>query len=360
MKRNVAIDQLKIFSILSVIIWHLTIYGIDYGNFSDSSVEFYILNILKTVSITCVNCFVFISGYFMCDSNVNYKKLLGLWLQVEIYSVGVYILLCSLPQINVNFEWKVLFNQMFPVLSNQYWFFTDYLLLVVIAPILNTVIENLTKEKHLKAIILLLFIFSFLPTINVFGDPFGTNKGFSLIWFSVLYLIAAYIKMYQVPKLKYGRIYLSLTLLLFGIITCCDVFSSMFSYIAIIPNLLLTYNSILVVIISLSLFLGAVSTEKKNISGSIITKMAKLSFGVYLLHEHSSLREILWEWVSLIDYVGYPILFTVRIGCSVGVIFVLGIITEYFIEQIVNKILGYTSPFLDKFMLGMSGVNDND
>ena len=49
---------------------------------------------------------------------------------------------------------------------------------------------------------LALFVFSIIPSINVFGDEFGTNSGYSLIWFVVLYFIGAYLKIYGLKKKK--------------------------------------------------------------------------------------------------------------------------------------------------------------
>lgn len=39
-----------------------------------------------------IDCFVMITGYFMCKSEISVRKVLKLLLQVEFYKVGIYLL----------------------------------------------------------------------------------------------------------------------------------------------------------------------------------------------------------------------------------------------------------------------------
>lgn len=48
--------------------------------------------VLHSFSIVAVNCFVLITGYFLCTAEFNYKKILNLWIQVEVYSIGIYLM----------------------------------------------------------------------------------------------------------------------------------------------------------------------------------------------------------------------------------------------------------------------------
>lgn len=354
MKRNLSIDCLKIVSILFVVIWHITIYGVNFAELPDDSYAFWIISLLKSFSIVCVNCFILISGYFMSESDVNYKKLIGLWLQVEIYSVGIYLLLCLIPGIPIYFEVKTLIKQMLPLLSNQYWFFTDYLLLVLVSPILNIAIENMNETYFRRVIYMLLIIFSFIPSINIFGDPFGTNKGFSLIWFIVLYFVSAYIKRYTIPKWNYCRIYLVLTFLIFIVLIGCRHFSSI-PFASVIINLVFMYNSIFAVGASIALFLSAICSSSKQIAvkyGTLIVKVSSFSFGVYLLHEHSQIREILWnQWAKLMEYVDSPVLFLGRLILIILGVFSSGIILNIFIRIIVDKCMLSGSSLINRLMI---------
>lgn len=147
--RKTGLDILKIFSMIFVIIYHITLYGVDLVNIQQYSMPYWVITGLKCVSIVSVNCFILVTGYFLSKSHVNYKKLIGLWIQVEMYSVGVYLFLCMLPGTGIDFQVKTLLKQMLPILTNQYWFFTDYLLLMVFIPLLNIFLQN-ASQKNLK------------------------------------------------------------------------------------------------------------------------------------------------------------------------------------------------------------------
>ena len=216
--RKNGLDILKIFSMFFVVIYHTTIYGVDLAILSKYSIQYWTIIGLKSISIVCVNCFVLITGYFLSKSHVNYKKLIRLWIQVEMYSVGIYLFLCFIPGTGIDFNVKTLITQMFPILTNQYWFFTDYLLLMIFIPLLNIFIQNVSKREYKKILLVLFITFSILPTFNIFGDPFGTNKGCSVIWFIFVYLVAAYLREYSVPKKRWGIIWLLLTLGFFMIV----------------------------------------------------------------------------------------------------------------------------------------------
>ena len=101
---------------------------------------------------------------------------------------------------------------------------------------------------------LALFVFSIIPSINIFGDEFGTNSGYSLIWFVVLYFIGAYLKIYGLKKRKYLKWYCSISIGLFIIKYICDMVGLKKSFVKAIPNLLIKYNSIFIIIASICLF----------------------------------------------------------------------------------------------------------
>src|SRR5699024_6168454 len=130
--RNVSIDLLKIISMFMVVVLHATSYGIEEANIISFSEEYWIETVLHSFSIVAVNCFVLITGYFLCTAEFNYKKILNLWIQVEVYSIGIYLILCLVPVSGVDFSARILIEQVCSLLTNQYWFFTCYALLFFI------------------------------------------------------------------------------------------------------------------------------------------------------------------------------------------------------------------------------------
>ncbi len=123
----------------------------------------------------------------------------------------------------VKYSNKTCIKQSFPILTYEYWFIVMYILLLLISPLLNIIINNIKQEEYKTLIKLALFVFSIIPSINIFGDEFGTNSGYSLIWFVVLYFIGAYLKIYGLKKRKYLKWYCSISIGLFIIKYICDM-----------------------------------------------------------------------------------------------------------------------------------------
>lgn len=73
--RKTGLDILKIFSMIFVIIYHITLYGVDLVNIQQYSMPYWMITGLKCVSIVSVNCFILVTGFFLSKSHVNYKKI---------------------------------------------------------------------------------------------------------------------------------------------------------------------------------------------------------------------------------------------------------------------------------------------
>ena len=95
--RNNSLDLLRILSMFMVVILH--VFGSS-GLLRDTLVpghyNWYIGHIMHTFSYQAVNCFILISGYFLCTAKFKLKKLLYIYIQVFFYSVIIAILVMTL------------------------------------------------------------------------------------------------------------------------------------------------------------------------------------------------------------------------------------------------------------------------
>lgn len=348
-KRIVSIDILKIMCIIMVVILHLTSYGVKDISIKFLSIPYWFIAIFKSLSIVGVNCFVLISGYFLCQSDINYKRILPLWIQVELYSIGIYLILLFVPGANVNFSVKELIRYALPILTNQYWFFTYYVLLIVLAPMLNLFIKNVTREQLKKFLSILLIIFSIVPTFNIFNDSFGANGGYSVIWFIILYLIASYIRLHGVKQF-YGMGYVLASIFLLIVYVCGDLMKEKIGLVAYFSNLIFQYNSIVVLFSSVVLFLAFLNCKSSynNKVNKCISYIAGASFAVYLIHDNSLIRHLLWDnIVNLKRFIDSPIYFILWAIFVVVCIFVLGIMIEA-VRKFVCDYVGKKALFMMK------------
>lgn len=345
--RNASLDLLKCLSMLMVVALHATNESMGIANMSFSpprDIKWIFSFLIRAFAFVAVDCFVLITGYFMCKSKFSYKKIIKLWITVFTYSFGLYFLLCVVPFASTTFSLSNVLKNAFPFAHKQYWFFTSYLTLYIVSPFINKFLNSCTKSQHKTVLIVLLVLFVIIPSFV--DDTFDTRSGYSACWFIVLYISAAYIRNFGLPKLHYGSIYFVLSLLAFGTkllneIAYNSFLKSFFSH-------FLNYNSIVIYLASISLFMFFLNRNipgDKPVSKAII-KVSSLSFGVYLLHEHEYMRPIIWnKLVRLCDYQNNTIKFIGVMIASIIIIFIAGIAVEW-LRSSVYKLV---EPFIFKF-----------
>lgn len=339
--RNISIDILKIISMIMVIVLHTKTHGLNSVNFESTQAMHWIVWAFHVFSLVAVNCFVLISGYFSSTSTtpISSKKLFKLWLQVEICSVGIYLIMCAVPDSSIEFGFGQLLFQALPIMSNQYWFFTCYFVLMVIAPFLNRFINTLEQKDFKKCILIILALFVLIPSLNIYGDSFDTSNGYSTVWFIVLYLVAAYIRRYPLPKKPYGILYVVVSIASILAYALLDTLSNYLPLFSQARDVLLNYNCITIFTASICLFLfflnHPIKTEKA--AGKLVTQISAVSFTVYLIHEHNSFRTYLWKnIVKLTETTGNIPNYLLRLLITVVVIFISGIVLGKILSIIIN------------------------
>ena len=234
---------------------------------------------------TGINCFVLISGYFMCQSKITLKKFLKLFLQIEFYNVLVYFVFLLFGI--TSFSIKALAIAIMPIRNVNSGFISAYLLYYLFIPFLNKLVNSLTQKEHGILIGLCLLLFSIGARLN-FGFYIASNY---LIWFSILHFIASYLRFYGLCKDDNPRFW--------GTITICLVFLSCLSVWISLHNGLNPYrfvqdsNAPLALLTATSSFMFFKSITLPN--SQLINQIAAGTFGVLLIHANSdAMRAWLW------------------------------------------------------------------
>lgn len=94
-KRNLNLDMLRILCMFFVVTIHCLGRGglIEGTAIKFGTVNYHLTQILNALLIVEVNCFVLISGYFLCTSEFKLKKLVSVWGQTVFYSVFICVLI---------------------------------------------------------------------------------------------------------------------------------------------------------------------------------------------------------------------------------------------------------------------------
>jgi len=162
-------------------------------------------------------------------------------------------------------------------------------------PFINILIKNLSQKNHLLLISLCLFIYSIL-----YQFQFMVHYNY-VSWFSVIYLIAAYIRLYKLPYNDSAKFW--------GITT--SVIFLLSSASVVIPGLIFqrptTFflndcNALFATVLAISAFMFF-----KNIKISYnkyINAIGATTFGIFLLHTSGSHTRN-WLWSNLIDNVNH-------------------------------------------------------
>lgn len=321
--KHIGIELLRIISMLMVITLHLMLKG----RFAESSntvvnIEAWILVFLSSVA---VNCYVLISGYFLSERQFKLYRVFNTYAQTWCYSVLTFVVLVLIH--GIEFSKGELLKSLLPLSFNNYWFVTNYILLLFIAPIINIAINHMDKKQMKYSLFVLAGFFCVLNTIlTPLAVPFDGSGGFSLVWFIVLYFTGAYIKRFGFLKHKsriYVLVYLGITCLCVGLHFICARFN-----ISTIDMVLQNYNSVLMYAGSICLFLAFLSLKmKENLLGRIILYIAPLSFAAYLIHESIGLKVYLWKVINLetipvngVSFIGFTLAFVIGLFISCALI----------------------------------------
>ena len=285
--RNSNIELFRIITMLVIIAHHYVVNsGIADILFSNSSMG--VKNIFYLIfgcgGKTGINCFVLITGYFMCKSKITLRKFLKLFCEAEFYSFVIFMIFWITGY--EPFSIKMFIKNMIPFLDISTGFMACFLLFYLLIPFLNILIKHMKKREHEMLLALCLFIYTFLPSLAKAYVVFNY-----ITWFVVLYILISYIRYY--PKEIYQNTKV------WGILTIVTIVLSWISivvcrYVGIDPYFFVAEsNKILALVTALCAFMFF-----KNVNigyNRLINKIAASVFGVFMIHTNSdTMRRWLW------------------------------------------------------------------
>ena len=140
---------------------------------------------------TGINCFVLITGWFMCTSRITLRKFLKLLLEIEFYRIVIGIIFLIARKESFSTEWLL---GLLPVRTIRNGFASCFLVFYLLIPFLNILVRNMGQKMHLALVGLLLFLYTFLSTIPIFSVTMNYVS-----WFVTLFFIASYMRLYEFP-----------------------------------------------------------------------------------------------------------------------------------------------------------------
>ena len=262
---------------------------------------YYLINMWAKIGI---NCFLMITGYFMCQSHITIRKFLKLYLQVIFYAFAINGIFTLVGRENMSLaDWFLLLLPFRNIISDN---FTDaFLAWWLFIPFLNILIKGMDERLHRLLIAYSVFVFTVVDFLPEQWFSINVNP---ICWFSVIYIIAAYIRIYpnHIWKNASARFW-------GGMLTVCIVIdvASVFGIIElshfmgrfISPfRLVVDSNAPMALLTSVASFMFFKNLRIKYCK--FINIIGSTTFGILLIHsQNSAIR--LWLWRDVFDCAGH-------------------------------------------------------
>lgn len=332
-KRQANLELLRCIAMMMVVVLHFLGKGELLDTFSDGKVTaFGVIGwLMEGFCAVAVNLYMLLTGYFLCESRFKPSRMLSLLLQLWTYSVGIGLLGAAF---GLNGDTPVdthyLLTLLFPVSMEHYWFLTAYVYMMLFSPLLCAGVRALTQATHQVTILLLLVFFSLgksvLP-VRFEMDAFG----YDCIWYMVVFLIAAYIRKYGIPRLEKKTrgvlLYLVCSLLISALSIGVRLATAATGRFELSWNMFLHYNHILSLLAAVGLFTVFLRIRVEGSMAKVVLRISPYCLGVYLLHENIGVRYAWQKWLGAGAVDGIATLVLTTLLAAI-VVFAIGILVE--------------------------------
>lgn len=293
--------------------------------------------LIDTFSYCAVDGFAIISGYMANNRQRKWSRLVEMWFQAFFYSFVITLILVF-AGIGSGLGIIGVIRCALPVTSEYFWYFTAFFGLYFVIPVLDRFLFTIEEDVSRKAIIIIVMLFSVMGTV---GDPFQSNRGYSLVWLVALYCIgvlAKRIRLFESRRSGFLIMIWGICIVVTWGARICGI-DHLTNYVS--PTIM--FSGLIMVI----LFSRLQVSNKLN---TIITHLSPLAFGIYLFQ----LNRIIWEniikdaFIDVTDkplYVGLPLTFMFAF-----VIFVSGLGVEFLRTKAANFI---KIPILSQKIVGL-------
>lgn len=306
--RQSNIELFRFLSILGIVLMHMMNHG-DILTFAQKgNANYYIGWSLFSIGMYSINNLLLISGYFMVKQRFRSWRMYKIASQVLFYAATIAAIFWIFTDVEKSI--KDMIFCLLPITSDFYWYPSMYMGMLLLMPVLNKLIHSIS-EKQLKYVCILCFLLvSVWPNLAFFSSTLNTAGGVSISWFLSVYLFGAYIRLYYEPDGNWKpKLLISL-----GIIVLLPVTKFFFEWAVTKPwgnnslfndmlwgySVFFQYSSIIVTAGSIMMFLTILNLRIDNaLAERIINTAAGSSFGVYLIHDHMYIRDIMWEKMSI-------------------------------------------------------------
>jgi Acyltransferase family. len=194
------------------------------------------------------------------------------------------VFLCIQGVESFSVEW--LLSSIFPVVCGKYWFFSAYIFMMLVSPLLNIVIERIKKKTHLAICVVSIVLGILAGDVHIVPQ-LAMGDGYNVIWFVMLYFIAAFIRKYDVTVPK-KWIFIPILAYIATLVAGYFFNTAQCSIVRSTPAIILL------------IALKDVKTNSARLS-KFVTGLSSTMFGVYLIHDSNEMRAYMYRNIFHVD-----------------------------------------------------------
>lgn len=207
-QRDSNIELLRIVATLFILIVHCNGWLLTFGeppiewDFGGPMVSISRV-LIQNITAIGVNLFILISGFYGIHPKIS--SIVNLFTCLLFFYCGSFLLNCGLGYEEFTIKH---FIKSLMAFSHENWFINCYLFLILLSPIINVFVENMSKRNMLIYIcVFMICAFYFGCIIN--SKYFYFNEGYSVTMMIIVYIVGHYIKRYlsdRIDMIKYKKI----------------------------------------------------------------------------------------------------------------------------------------------------------
>lgn len=311
-ERDSGIELLRIIAIFMVIGAHMW----DFGKYFESTLN--IDGVVQSSSWlfrifvrSAVNIFLIISGYFTVhqsfDLKKSYKRVFRTYLSMFFYSVVLSVIALAAgtdtrAAMGVYLSEPVILAKMIFPLSNQTWYFlSDFVIVMLLAPFVNLTLTKITKKQYQILLSILGFLMSvwlFIGNLDIFKAIASTHghdtvfAGKNVFSFIFMYIVGGYIGLHckQSAKPKFRFLLLTVGCLLVNYL----LFTRLDDAVGY-KNVVISYGNPFVIMVSVFMFMFFKDLHFKS---KLVNALASTTLGVYAIHDFWFIRGLIWDKID--------------------------------------------------------------
>ncbi len=292
-KRNLNIELIRIISMLMIVYHHFSIHT-NWTMPEIMGVRKYYLQSLGHFGKIGVIIFILITGFFFIKKSSFLMKFLTLNNLVTFYTLSIFTISLSWSSFNQD----IFVQSALPLVFNQYWFITGYIILLLFQPLVVRYLIETNREEKAK-LFFLMILFFYLPTL--FGFIFQIKKHFVpgvYLSFILIAFLGDLIREYQeeLKTIYFKYIVFSFIFSLSLIQSRPFIVDFLASKEVVYPSFLFTgTQSLNAILFSFSLFVILLKIHIPSKLEALIIFISSVTFEVYLIHDNPIIRPILWN-----------------------------------------------------------------